>query len=45
MIFFNITIKDAGVGKSSLVLRFVSDTFNACSESTIGYVDRLIDIS
>jgi Ras-related protein Rab-22 len=27
---------DAGVGKSSLVLRFVSDTFNLYSESTIG---------
>eukprot|EP01137_Pigoraptor_chileana_P035353 Opistho-2@29226 len=27
---------DAGVGKSSLVLRFVSDSFNEHSESTIG---------
>jgi len=27
---------DAGVGKSSLVQRFVSDSFSANSESTIG---------
>ncbi|EDV25532.1 uncharacterized protein TRIADDRAFT_50216 [Trichoplax adhaerens] len=38
---------DAGVGKSSLVLRFVCDTFNACSESTIGasFMSKTIEVN
>ncbi|XP_065186968.1 ras-related protein Rab-22A-like [Sycon ciliatum] len=38
---------DAGVGKSSLVLRFVSDTFNTNSESTIGasFMSKVLEVN
>lgn len=33
-----VLLGDAGVGKSSLVLRFVTNSFDKYSESTIGCV-------
>ena len=33
-----VLLGDAGVGKSSLMLRFVTKNFKPHSESTIGYV-------
>lgn len=38
IIYFHYFFKDAGVGKSCLVHRFVSDSFNASSPPTIGSV-------
>lgn len=33
-----LCVQESGVGKSSIVLRFVSDSFKSALESTIGWV-------
>ena len=41
-----VLLGDTGVGKSSLVLRFLSDTFKPFSASTIGasYMSKIIEV-